>query len=254
MKQLLIAAFFLLAMSSVRAAEDVLVADFEGKDWAGWKTTGEAFGPGPTAGTLPNQMPVSGFLGKGLVNSYHGGDRTTGTLTSPPFKLERKYLNFLIGGGKHPGKTCINLLIDGKVVRTATGPNDRPGGSEHLDWADWDVAELAGKSATIEIADQETGGWGHINVDHIVQSDRRRGTEPATRELTVTARYLHLPVKTGAAKRRVRMTIDGQTVREFEIELAEGRRASGRSPTCPRSRRSSASRRCCRRSRRHWRP
>ena len=64
---------------------DVLIADFEGKDYADWKATGEAFGPGPARGTLPNQMEVTGFEGKGLVNTYYEGDDTTGTLTSPPF-------------------------------------------------------------------------------------------------------------------------------------------------------------------------
>lgn len=46
--------------------------------------------------------------------------------------------------------------------------------------------------------------------------------KPAQRELTITARYLHLPVKNKAAKRRLRFQVDGKTVREFEIELAEG--------------------------------
>ncbi|MHC4252367.1 MAG: GH32 C-terminal domain-containing protein, partial [Planctomycetota bacterium] len=40
------------------------------------------------------------------------------------------------------------------------------------------------------------------------------------REIVVEKRYLHLPVKKGAAKRRTRFVVDGQTVREFEIELA----------------------------------
>src|SRR5262245_4501334 len=116
----------LLIASAAGAADraDILVADFEGDTYGdGWKTTGTAFGKGPAKGTLPNQMPVSGYLGKGLVNSYLGGDAATGTLTSPEFKIERTYINFLIGGGKH-AKTCINLLVGGKVVRTATGPND----------------------------------------------------------------------------------------------------------------------------------
>jgi fructan beta-fructosidase len=213
-----------LLLACVLAADrpDVLLADFEGPDFGDWKTTGTAFGPGPAKGTLPDQMPVTGFLGKGLANSYHGGDRSVGTLTSPPFTVERRYINFLIGGGKYPGETCINLLVDGKVVRTATGPNDRPGGSEHLDWHTWDVGDLAGKKAVIEIVDKATGGWGHICVDHIVQSDRRKQAEPARRELTMTARYLLLPVKTGAPKRQVRLAVDGQTASEFEIELADG--------------------------------
>ena len=201
---------------------DILIADFEAKDYGAWKATGTAFGTGPAAGTLPNQMAVTGFLGKGLVNSYHGGDDSTGTLTSPPIPLERRYLNFLIGGGKYPGQICMNLVVDGKVVRTATGSNDRPGGSERLDWHTWDISELTGKSAVLEIVDRRQGGWGHITIDHIVQSDRKRQAEPAEREFQVTNRYLHLPVKTGAPQRRVRLSVDGHTEREFDIELADG--------------------------------
>jgi fructan beta-fructosidase len=228
----------LLLCGTTSAADraDILVADFEGDTYGeGWKATGTAFGKGPAKGTLPGQMPVSGYQGKGLVNSYLGGDASTGTLTSPEFKVERKYLNFLIGGGKHP-KTCINLLVGGKVVRTATGPNDKPGGSEHLDWFTWDVSESEGKAATIEIIDDEKGGWGHINVDHIVQSDTKKQAEPASRQfVAVDKRYLHLPVKNGAPKRRVTINLrenrDGgpdrtvlvdEVVREFDIELAEG--------------------------------
>ena len=124
-------------------------------------------------------MAVSGFLGRGLVNSFVKGDGSTGTLTSPPFAIERPYLNFLIGGGGHPGTTCLDLMIEGKVVRTATGPNDRPGGTEQLDWSAWDVQDLIGQTAVLRIVDHETGGWGHINVDQIVQSDGAQGVVPA---------------------------------------------------------------------------
>jgi fructan beta-fructosidase len=201
---------------------DVLVNDFEADTYGPWTATGTAFGPGPAAGTLPGQMAVSGYLGKRLVNSFAGGDAATGTLTSPPVRIERNYVNFLVGGGKFPGKTCVNLRVDGKVVRTATGPNDRPGGSEALDWHTWDVAEFAGKEAVFEIVDAATGGWGHVNVDHIVQSDRRREAGPVRRTFAIDKRYLHLPVRTGAAKRRVTLSVGGAVVREFEIELADG--------------------------------
>jgi hypothetical protein len=161
-----------LAASQTRAAEpDVVLADFEGSDYAGWQATGEAFGAGPAQGTLPHQKPVTGFLGHGLANSMLGGDKATGTLTSPEFKITRKFISFLIGGGGHEGKTCINLLVDGKAVRTATGPNTKPGGSEALAPASWDVGEFAGRSARIEIVDKATGSWGHINVDQIVLTD-----------------------------------------------------------------------------------
>ncbi len=204
----------------VAAREDILIADFEGSSYGDWEVTGEAFGPGPARGTLPNQMKVSGYEGNALVNSYYKGDGTTGTLTSPDFVIRRRYINFLVGGGMHPGRTCINLLVDGRAVRTATGPNDRPGGSERLDWHSWDVGELVGKTARIQILDKSTGGWGHINVDHIYQSDHKVQAEK-NRTILLEKRYLNLPVKNGAPKRRMRLIIDGLTVREFEIELAD---------------------------------
>src|SRR5437764_10783853 len=108
-----VAVLLLLWLSPmVKAADraDILIADFEGATYGDWKTTGDAFGKGPARGTLPGQMPVTGYLGRGLANSFHGGDRSTGTLTSPPFQVERRYLNFLVGGGQYPGKTCVNLL------------------------------------------------------------------------------------------------------------------------------------------------
>jgi hypothetical protein len=81
------------------AADDLLLADFEGTTYGGWTATGAAFGPGPAQGTLPGQMTVSGYEGKGLASSFHGGDDSTGTLVSPEFTIGRKYLRYLIGGG-----------------------------------------------------------------------------------------------------------------------------------------------------------
>jgi len=211
-----------LAMN-LQAADDILVADFEANDYQGWKVSGDAFGTKPAQGTLPGQMEVSGFQGKGLVNSFSGGDDSTGMLTSPAFSIQRKYINFLIGGGKHPGKACINLIVNNKTVRTASGPNDRPGGTEALDWASWDVSKFAGKQAVIEIVDQQTGGWGHINIDHIIQSDKNFHVPvvDVQRSMRFNQKYLQLPVKHGAAKRLLRMRIANRLVREFVIEYAE---------------------------------
>lgn len=130
---------------------------------------GEAFGTAPAGGTLGGQQKVSGFLGKGLVNTFLGGDRPQGKLISPVFTITRRFLSFLIGGGDEAGKTCINLLVDGKVVRSAAGRN-----REQLNWQNWSVADLEGKEARIEIVDEASGGWGHINIDQIELRDRPR--------------------------------------------------------------------------------
>jgi len=197
--------------ATLSAAEpDILIADFEGHTYSDWTVTGDAFGAGPARGSIGTQRKVTGFLGKGLVNSFHGKDPATGTLASPAFTIERDYINFLIGGGMHPGKTCINLIVDGKAVRTATGPNDRPGGSERLGWTHWDVKALKGQSATLEIVDQYRRGWGHINVDHIVQSNtpKKKAAAPPppgddvpsfdmTRDIPIQGKYLLVPIKNG---------------------------------------------------------
>ncbi|MEE8451338.1 MAG: hypothetical protein V3R99_05460 [Thermoguttaceae bacterium] len=149
-----------------RGADDLLIADFEGNSYGDWKIEGEAFGQEPAGGTLEAQQQVSGFLGQGLVNTYLRGDGTQGTLTSPEFTIQRPYLNFLVGGGKHPERTCIELIVDRKIMRSTTGLDN-----ERLDWATWDVKLLLGKSAQLQIVDRQTDGWGHINIDHIVQSD-----------------------------------------------------------------------------------
>ncbi len=151
------------------ARAPIVVADFEPPDYGGWKVEGEAFGARPATGTLPHQQVVSGFQGKGLVNTFLSGDQPHGKLTSPEFKIERAYLNFLIGGGGHAERTCMNLLVGGKRVRSATGRNN-----EKLSWQSWGVADLLGKQAQLEIVDAESGSWGHVNVDQIEQSDRPR--------------------------------------------------------------------------------
>ena len=139
-----------------------VLADFESGTYKGRTVTGEAFGEKPAAGTHPDQNPVSGFGGQYLVNSFTGGDKPTGRMVSDSFVIDLPYLMFRIGGGAQEGKTCLNLVVDDKVVRTATGRN-----SEKLELRVWDVREFAGRSARLENVDEASGGWGHINVDDI---------------------------------------------------------------------------------------
>ena len=147
---------------------DVMIADFEAGSFpAGWVTTGDAFGSGPTKGPVQGQSSVEGYAGQSFANSHHQGDRSTGELTSPAFKIERKRIQFLVGGGKDIESLGVRLLVDGAAVRQASG-TDR----ERPVTVSWDVAEFEGKQARILMVDNATGGWGHVLADQIVQTDR----------------------------------------------------------------------------------
>ncbi|MFT5322963.1 MAG: hypothetical protein ACI8P0_000808 [Planctomycetaceae bacterium] len=161
---------------------DIVFAEFEGEDFEDWKPEGKAFATGPTIAAFANQQPVTGFAGKKLVNSYAANDNLTGTLTSPEFTIERNVIRLLIGGGNFKGKTCANLLIDKKVVRTAVGRN-----REQLDPHEWNVSEFSGKRAVLQIVDLQKGGWGHINVDQFVFTDAEK-IVPTKRPIEVVAR------------------------------------------------------------------
>lgn len=216
MKRILVL-LLILTGTALLASDDIIIADFESNDYGDWKVEGEAFGDGPVRWTLENQMDVSGQLGR-YVNSYHGGDDAKGKLVSAPFEIERDYMLFLIGGGNFKGETCMNLIVEGKVVRSTTGQN-----SEQLDWDVWDVKEWKGSSAIIEIVDSREGDWGHILVDQIVLSDTKIDIlNNVERTFKFNKKYLNLPVENEAPQRLVHVLIDGEIVREFEMTLAQG--------------------------------
>lgn len=154
----------------------IVFADFESDTFGEWIAEGTAFGPGPIKiAEIPSYQGDVKGRGARVVNSHHTrsgedvaqGDAHIGKLTSPSFKVERHFISFLVGGGNHPGQTCVNLVVDGRVVRTVTGKNRNA-----MSPAAWDVKEFQGREATIQIVDQVTGAWGNIGVDHIVFTDQ----------------------------------------------------------------------------------
>lgn len=158
-----------VAQTQTTVTNETVFADFEGGDYGTWRVAGEAFGKGPARGSWPGQQAVTGFEGRGLVNSFLGGDRATGSLVSPEFTIRQPYISFLIGGGNRPGEACVNLVVDGKPVKSATGTE-----FERLQWHTWQLFPWTGKKARIEIVDKATGAWGHVNVDQIILSNRPR--------------------------------------------------------------------------------
>ncbi|MGD9127399.1 MAG: GH116 family glycosyl hydrolase [Planctomycetia bacterium] len=126
-----------------------------------------AFETGPSKGTAKGQNTVSGFLGHGLVNSFDPkGDGSIGTLTSPEFTVNKKYLHFLVGGGAAKHTEYVGVLVGDKLVFKASGKD-----SETLKWVTCDLSKYQGKKAKIQIVDNSTGGWGHIMADEFILSN-----------------------------------------------------------------------------------
>ena len=169
-------------VASVSAeAEDVPIGHFGETNYGDWVATGTAFNLGPASGALLPQLEIENARDNRVASSEREGDGPTGTLTSPKFKIARRYISFLIGGGDYEHDTCINLLVDGKIVKSATGWK-----SDRLIPASWDVGRFFSQSAQIQIVDRASGDWGHINVDQIIQTDKPERlplvTEPLYRE------------------------------------------------------------------------
>ena len=106
------------------ARPDIVFADFEGTDYGGWTAEGKAFDDRPYREDERRfYTALSGYEGKGFVNTHmmrHGedpaaADEYKGTLTSPEFTIERKFIHFRIGGGADPSKLGLRLLVDGKA-------------------------------------------------------------------------------------------------------------------------------------------
>ena len=161
--------------------DSLVFADFEDGTYGKWLVTGTAFGEGPVtlatkASYQHDLRPNGNFFvnshnvrSKGKSVSSQGGDDHVGTMTSPRFRIERDYIDFLVGGGSHKKETCVNLMVDGKTVLSATGRN-----SNTMFPVSWDVRRWKGSDARIQIVDRRKGSWGNIGFDHLVFSNEKR--------------------------------------------------------------------------------
>jgi hypothetical protein len=158
---------------------DIPLADFETDTWekSGWVAAGDAFLTGPLAGTLPY---VKGFQGKAYAHSHNirlagqgDPDDLTGSLASPVFKAERRYLGFLLVGGNRPAELAVEILLGDQVVHSATGTGSNDFSYQSIDLTPWQDKELR-----LRLVDKAAGSWASIGIDHLILTDDAEPAQP----------------------------------------------------------------------------
>jgi hypothetical protein len=104
------------------------------------------------------------------------------TLASTEFTIGHDHVFLEIGGGEHPEQARARLIIDGKPVRTADGRGAKEPARRH-----WDVSELRGEPARLELADRHVADRAAPRVRRVVFSDEGVPDRPRRRDPAVVA-------------------------------------------------------------------
>jgi hypothetical protein len=147
-----------------------VVFDFERAGWDGWTASGEAWGQGPVTAPVSGQDMVVGATGARFATSMHGGDRATGRLKSPEFRIEGARLTMRLGGGTDT-KLRVELWSQdaeldphGSTRAVATASVLLPGG-DTLREVTLDVARFRGKPGHLVLVDDSDVG--HLVIDDV---------------------------------------------------------------------------------------
>ena len=211
---------------ATRRRPDIPLADFEADTWgkSGWVAEGDAFQSGPHLGTLPN---VKGFQGKGYAHSHNirltsqgDPDNLTGTLTSPPFKAERRYLGFLMAGGNRPAELAVEILLGDQVVHSVTGTDSNEFALRTIDLTPWQDKQLR-----LRLVDKAKKAWGSIGIDRLILTDDAGPAQPIgdLRDKGSMALAILAPGATAQAAR-------GQVGNQAETALSQAQEMAVRAP------------------------
>ena len=181
---------------ATRREGDIELADFDGSGFRGWFVEDQAFGPAPLRpgefllGTEAAR-PVATFArGGASAHSGHLSRRLQGTLRSPSFTIDRRYLHLLAAGRA----SRVNVVIEHfvmiqdplygrlRLILNDDGPR----------WQTFDLEMWRGRRAYLEFADTTTqdlhdmrppagcGPEGYVALGRVLLSDQGPPALPAT--------------------------------------------------------------------------
>jgi hypothetical protein len=129
--------------------------DFE-DGYTGWNVSGIAFGSSPAEAAKVNaegfyqKEPYSGYSGSHFASSYLPtmDKRAMGNITSEPFFISKKYLEFLVIG-QLSEQVYVGLLVNNTMVYLLNPDNPYPPFIRIL----WNVSSYVGKNGVIKVVD-----------------------------------------------------------------------------------------------------
>jgi hypothetical protein len=135
--------------------------DFETDAPDGWEGDVATYRTG--AQSDQRDLPgLRGYHGRGILSSLGPNEGAQGSLRSPAFALEGRWLSLLVGGGGgRKNRTGVELVVDDAVVRSTQG-----NGSDFLYPTFWDVSEYHGKNAQLRVFDRSKDT--HVLVDRVL--------------------------------------------------------------------------------------
>ncbi len=192
-------------LSTLLPTGEILISDFEQNNFnqmrnQGWSIQGDANIHGPSQSTRVMRRRVGSYSGAQFYSSFKASDKETSILISPEFLIELPFIDLLISGGSNPQAVSVRLLVEGKIVRLATGSND-----DALELVSLSVEEFEGKRGHLEIVDASKSIWGHINVDRIAQTQKSK-----SKKIIKTVPNLETGsafIQTQAGKKQVEITL-----------------------------------------------
>ena len=147
-------------------------ADFE-NGFGNWKPVGNAFSKTVSKGSKDSHS-VLGYSGVAWASSFNKDPKKSkGLLVSPKFKVEQRFLNFLVGGGAF-NEVGVELWSNGQPVITSRGKN-----SDQLFQVSWDLEDYVNKEVEIRLVDKASGKWGHIHADQFEFSKTPKTHQPS---------------------------------------------------------------------------
>ena len=210
-----------LTLMLLASCSEVVIDDFESGNLESWSIEGPSFlTEAKKSSAYPELSGVSGAFFMGSEPRQSKDAAQYGSMTSGSFKINRNYLNFLLGGlsGRSFNRTVsVDLLVDGEVKESAS---PRTGFEKSLEWRSWDVQPYKGKMASIRVridsvaASPFSSSERSIMVDAFSMSNTRKSSFYDTYELDIEAmdRYLLIPSSDNGASSSLSVLAEGNNI------------------------------------------